>query len=355
MIFTGGEVNGWIAGGANGVNTDQNLNANSGVLPSDTYIYIGGTTNVESTSNTNINSSPGGYVFGAGVGRQALVNAGNSGGNTGRVNTSYVAVSDECEIEHDVFAGGNYGFNNTGGNIFVTGGTVHGSVFGGANKNKGVYSKIIMTDGLVKGGIYGGSNETGTMSGYVTMKINGGTVGDGGSGDGIYGGGYGSSTIVTGNVSVTLGASTSATDSATVNGNVYGGSALGQTNTGNATNTTTVTMNKALINGNVFGGALGNGAVVNGKITVTVNGGRVNGNIFGGGDAAAYSPNSNHPIVNMTGGQATNVFGGGKGSTASVTGNPKVTLSGTAHVTGNVYGGGDAAQVSGETSVILKD
>ena len=33
----------------------------------------------------------------------------------------------------------------------------------------------------------------------------------------------------------------------------------------------------------------------------------------------------------------------------------QVTLSGTAHVTGNVYGGGDAAAVSGQTNVILRD
>lgn len=195
---------------------------------------------------------------------------------------------------------------------------------------------------------------TGTISNAVTIQINGGQVGTPESNANIHGG-YGSLTAVTGNVTVILGASTSATDSATVNGNVFGGSALGRTNTGNTTNTTTVTMNKALINGNLFGGALGNSAVVNGKITVTVNGGRVNGNIFGGGDAAAYGPNSNHPVVNMTGGQATNVFGGGKGNTAAVTGNPQVTLSGNAHVTGNVYGGGDAAQVTGQTNVILRD
>ena len=51
----------------------------------------------------------------------------------------------------------------------------------------------------------------------------------------------------------------------------------------------------------------------------------------------------------------TNLFGGGKGNTAAVTGNPQVTLSGNAHVTGNVYGGGDAARVSGQTNVILRD
>lgn len=52
-------------------------------------------------------------------------------------------------------------------------------------------------------------------------------------------------------------------------------------------------MNKALVNGNLFGGALGNGANVNGLITVNVNGGRVDGNVFGGGDAAEVSGHTN--------------------------------------------------------------
>ena len=98
----------------------------------------------------------------------------------------------------------------------------------------------MMKDGQVNSGIFGGSNYTGTVAGPVTMQIDGGTVGDGSNEDGVYGGGYGSSTIVTGNVSVTLGESTSATDSATVNGNVYGGSAMGQTNNGSTSNTTRI-------------------------------------------------------------------------------------------------------------------
>ena len=352
IIITGGTMKGWVAGGANGTQTT------GGKLTGDTYVYFGGRARCDSEgSNTTMGSgnATGGNIFGAGSGNSGAA----STATVGEVNNSTVVIADECYVERNVYGGGNYGSVSTGtghkSDIYIKGGTIDGSVFGGSNNQKGQIVNINMTDGQVNTGIYGGSNTEGTVAGPVALQIDGGTVGDGGSGDGIFGGGYGSSTIVTGNVSVTLGASTSAADSATVNGNVYGGSALGRTNNGSTTNTTAVTMNKALVNGNVFGGAYGNGAVVNGKITVNVNGGRVNGNIFGGGDAAAYSPNSNHPIVNMTGGQATHVFGGGKGNTATVTGNPQVTLSGNAHVTGNVYGGGDAAQVSGQTNVILRD
>ena len=371
FIITGGTINGWVAGGANGTHND------GGELYGSTALYIGGTTVVGSesggthvggyNSSYGTNGADGGNVFGAGCG--ILPNNGNyQNGTVGRVNSSIVAVADETTIWRDVYGGGNYGWVRDDGTtgIYILGGTVNGSVYGGSNNQQGQEVTITMKGGTIKGntigdatrigGLYGGSNSWGTINDNVTMQIDGGQVGTSSKNANIHGGGYGANTAVNGNVSLTLGASTTATDSATVNGNVYGGSALGRTNNGSATNTTTVTMNKALVNGNLFGGAYGNGANVNGRITVNVNGGRVDGNVFGGGDAAAYNKaGQNYPVVNMTGGQVTNVFGGGKGSTAVVTGNPQVTLSGTAHVTGNVYGGGDAAEVSGQTNVILRD
>ena len=354
LIVTGGSITGWIGGGCNGEAYPAGQTSEDtygGITNGATKVYFGGTATCGGTgSNVNINGSQGGIVFGAGKGVEGNTTSGRMAQGT------TVVVADECNIERNVYGGGNFGYAQTLTTVYVSGGTVQGSVFGGSNQNNGPVINITMVGGLIEGGLYGGSNTSGTISNDVTMQVNGGTVGDGTDGDGIFGGGYGASTIVTGNVSVTLGASTTATDSATVNGNVYGGSALGRTNNGSATNTTTVTMNKALVNGNLFGGAYGNGANVNGRITVNVNGGRVDGNVFGGGDAAAYNKaGQNYPVVNMTGGQVTNVFGGGKGSTAVVTGNPQVTLSGTAHVTGNVYGGGDAAEVSGHTNVELRD
>ena len=351
FIITGGTIQSWLAGGCNGTGSQSGTGATDG----DSYIYVGGIALVGGDNLITVNDTYGGQVFGAGRGIS---------GRASSVNHSHVVVADEAVVRNGNNNNGNvYGGSYNGtiadvSNVYITGGTVEGKVFGGSygNSNSGAIpaANIIMTGGLVTNGVYGGSNSNGNV-GTVTMHIDGGTVGDGTSEDGVYGGGYGASTSVTGNVSVTLGANTSATDSATVNGNVYGGSALGNVNTNNS-NTTVVTMNKALINGNLFGGAYGNGAQVNGYITVNINGGRVNGNVFGGGDAAAYGTAGwNYPVVNMTGGTVTNVFGGGKGGTATVTGNPKVTLSGNAHVTGNVYGGGDAAGVTGSTSVKLQD
>ena len=371
MIFTGGEVQGWIAGGCNGVNTDQTLNANSGVLPTNTYLYIGGTTKVKSTSNTDINSSPGGNVFGAGVGRQALVNAGNNGGNTGRVNTSYVAVSDESEVEHNVFAGGNFGFNNVGGNVFITGGTVHGSVFGGANQNKGGYSSITMTGGLVEGGIYGGSNSTGTLSGNATLQIDGGQVGTLSTPANIHGGGYGQPTVISGNVTLNLG-TCDATSGVTVYGDVYGGSALGTVNT-NANNTTTVSLYKGTIYGGLYGGALGQttpssiAAAVNGKVAVKVFGGSVlcttsdpdgeagTGSVFGcnninGTPASTVTVDIYKTDQPLSGYALHAVYGGGNKSAYS--GTPVVTIHGCNNSIEYVYGGGNAANVAGTNVTI---
>lgn len=348
MILTGGQVKGWIAGGGNGTS------ANGGTTTGSSYVYVGGKCRVDSEgSDTKINSSLGGNVFGSGSGVDGSTTWGEM------LYGSNVVIADDAYIERNVFGGGNFGWTDQYATIYLTGKEMSvDNVYGGANQNKGDNVKIYMTGGTVRNGLYGGSNTSGTIQYNVEMHVDGGTVGNSETGDGVFGGGYGSSTIVTGNVSLTLGTSTTAADSATVNGNVYGGSAEGRTNssnTSNTNNTTIVTMNKARINGNLFGGAYGSGARLYGLITVNVNGGLVNGNVFGGGDAAPYSRGGNYPVVNMTGGQATNVFGGGKGGSAIVTGNPQVTLSGNAHVTGNVYGGGDAAEVSGQTNVILQD
>lgn len=318
IIVTGGTIEGWIAAGANGTGTSGGTN--SARSDGNSYIYVGGDALVGGPNLKTVNLTVGGQVFGAGRGQD---------GQEASVNNSNVVIADEAEISGtgggNVYGGGYTGYVKQVSNVYVLGGTVENKVCGGGYGNVATMPtvNVTMTGGSVNNGVYGGSDNTGTV-GTVTMHIDGGTVGNSETGDGVFGGGYGSGTSVTGNVSVNLGASTSAKDSATVNGNVYGGSALGNVNTNNS-NTTVVTMNKALINGNLFGGALGSGANVNGYITVTVLGGRVNGNIFGGGDAAAI-----------------------------VTGNPRVTLTGNAHVDNNVYGGGDQAAVNGNASVRIQ-
>ena len=99
-------------------------------------------------------------------------------------------------------------------------------------------------------------------------------------------------------------------------------------------------------------------------------------NVYGGGNMAAYNPLTDSvgaarivPLVNIQKGTVNNtVYGGGLGSTAEVTANPKVIVGGEVSSTtyectigsttidgatgaGNVFGGGNAAQVNGSTSV----
>ena len=122
---------------------------------------------------------------------------------------------------------------------------------------------------------------------------------------------------------------------------------------------------------NVFGCNNYNGAPKN-TVTVNINGGTVNfsegevdgreGNVYGGGNQAAYTApdgNKDYPVVNVNNGTITrNVFGGGLGTTATVTGNPHVTIGDnveghTAAINWSVYGGGSLASVDGSTTIVV--
>ena len=119
MVFTGGTVNGWIAGGANGTKYT------GGDLPSPVYMYVGGNTKVKSNGSTQIlNSAVGGNVFGAGCGF-------SSGSQSGQVKSSYVAVADNAEIERGVYGGGAFGYSNGASNMYITGNCSIGGNNGG--------------------------------------------------------------------------------------------------------------------------------------------------------------------------------------------------------------------------------
>ena len=363
LIFTGGTINGWIAAGANGTRTD------GGQLNGASYLYFGGKATAETaTSNQVMNRAVGGNVFGAGCGY-----SGSSSSGQVQLGTN-VVVADESYVERGVYGGGSYGYTTSTSKIFILGGHVEGKdggvsgttysasitggVFGGACQNQGGTVNITMTGGKVEGGVYGGSNATGTLSGSVTMKINGGQVGTSSSTANIHGGGYGNSTTVSGNVTMTIGSSTSATDWAKVYGNVYGGSALGTVN-GNAT----ITMNKGEIYGNLFGGALGDNtyaAQVGGNVTVTVNGGKVTGAVFGCNDANGTPKGTVTVTINGTDATTRDgngnkiyalqgVYGGGNlahyNPTTATNGYPKVIINNCSTSIKDVYGGGNAAAV----------
>jgi len=407
FIFTGGTVNGWIAGGANGTQTSE------GRLDGSTRIYFGGKAKCNSNgSATSIGSGQarGGNIFGAGSGNST---ANPETGTVGQVNGSTVVIADECEVERNVYGGGNYGFVSSGyaSNIYVLGGTVDGAVFGGSNMQRGQTVNITMKGGKVLAGVFGGSNTQGTINNDVTINVTGGQVGTSESVTAnVHGGGFGNQTRVTGNVDITIGAE-NATDGPTIYGDVYGGSAMGTVNgtdygstkhtkvtvhagtikANNGTTNTTRIAGDGTTNGqtftstgSVYGGGLGTtqyaANVYAGTTKVTVTGGTMNntfgannvngmpygtiateisggtiGNVYGGGNAAPYGAQNNNavPTVLMTGGHVLqNVFGGGLGSAAQITTNRGTDVkvqAGT--VDGNVYGGGAKADVTGNTNV----
>ena len=362
MVFTGGEIKGWIAGGCNG--TDLEV---GGKTYGNTYIYFGGNAKCDSNGdNTTIGQgqATGGNIFGAGSGHHES----DETSTVGEVDNSTVVIADNAVVEHSVYGGGNYGYvaEGTGhkSDIVVLGGTVKESVFGGSNMQKGQIVNIIMKNGTVQGNIYGGSNTRGTISGLATIEVSGGTVTN------VFGGGYGASTDMAGGTDVTV-------KGGTINNNVYGGGQLGSVtgNTvvtieggtmkdvygaglgteysgnwppsaanANVTGTTTVNVSGGTI-ANVYGGGE-NGSVAysstaasaTGKSTVTISGGEVSGDVFGGGKNGTTQGAT---IANVSGGNIRgNVFGGAYGdqNKVYVTGQRTVNMTG-GHVYGNVYGG----------------
>lgn len=353
MIITGGTIRGWIAGGGNGTS------ANGGVTTGSSYIYVGGNARVDSNgSNTKINSSLGGQVFGSGSGVENTTTWGEM------LNGTNVVIADNAYIERNAFGGGNFGWTDQTANIYLTGqGMSVGNVYGGANQNKGEYVNIYMTGGTVREGLYGGSNTTGTISNNVKMVINGGQVGTSSNTANIHGGGYGSSTVVTGNVDITLGALGQTTPGVTVYGDVYGGSALGKVN-GTSANTdyhTNVTLNKGTIYGSLYGGALGDNSTaanVYSPVLVTVNGGSVkktsqdgSGAVYGCNNVNGAPQRSVAVVINGTDPAPSDdefalyaVYGGGNQADYEYT-TPTVTVNNCNNSIEYVFGGGNAASV----------
>lgn len=367
FIFTGGTVGGWIAGGANGTQTT------GGKLEGKTFIYFGGTAQCNSNgSNTTIGpgNATGGNIFGAGSGNASAT----ATATVGEVDQSTIVIADQSMVERNVYGGGNYGYvagtgNTNKSDIYILGGDVKGSVFGGANMQKGNIVNITMKGGLVENGIYGGSNTRGDIAGDVTIQVDGGTVGQGNAGNGIFGGGYGQTTTVNGNVSVTLGTCTAG--DATVYGDVYGGSALGTVNDASS-DKTTVSLYNGTIRGGIYGGGYGPGGVaanVNGAVEVKVFGGSVlcsesdpqgeagSGSVFGCNNAGGAPQSTVKVDIYKTdaapgeGQYALHAVYGG-GNKANYDGTPVVTIHGCNSSIEYVYGGGNASDVRGTNVTI---
>ena len=323
MVFTGGRVKGWIAGGCNGTDDD------GGELYGSTYIYIGGKTRVVQTGE-NPYTAPddpligqlyvagssdgkgayGGYIFGAGCGFMPKDISYDNPSAThyigkltvGKVFGSTIVVADSCEVGRDIYGGGNFGFvadkdfggtdNNTNhtSSIYILGGKIHGDVCGGSNNQSGEDVEIYIRGGqllgrasqnpygeyattAITGSVFGGSDTWGTINGSAIITMSGGNVYD------VYGGGFGEMTNMAAGTQVNV-------SGGTIRNNVYGGGALGTVSAGN----TDVNISGGTMK-NVFGAGKGDSnttpaktAEVTGQTDVTVSGGTVD-NVYGGGEA----------------------------------------------------------------------
>ena len=245
--------------------------------------------------------------------------------------------------------------------VTIWGGNVIGNVFGGgngtdepANVTGNVQTKIY---GGTIGKVFGGSNSQGTIDGTITVKAE--SKGENGGAclmkvTELYGGGNLAGSKA-GSITIGCMGKDDMIDY------VYGGS-----NNAPITGDIALKMTGGRI-GNLFGGN-NTGSTITGKISVEVDWDpscttSYLGNVYGGGNKAAYSaPTATPDYPQVTIKNATinyNVFGGGLGETAVVTGNPIVTIgenvgSKRVDIAGDVYGGGDAAAVTGNTKILYQ-
>ncbi|MBR3710033.1 MAG: choice-of-anchor J domain-containing protein [Bacteroidales bacterium] len=275
FVLTNGTVKGWIAGGANGVQED------GGVMYGNSYVYVGGKTQVNSSGSTTvINRAVGGNVFGAGCGYNATSTSGQVTAGTN------VVIADEAYVERGVYGGGSYGYTEATANVHVLGGTIgcvaggvdgesyvaniKGGVFGGACQNKGGITNVTVKDGTVNGDVYGGSNYNGEVANLATVNVSGGTV------QNVFGGGLGANTNMAAGTSVNI-------SGGIINNNVYGGGEEG-TVTGNTdVKVSGGTMKDVYGAGKGVSGTTGSKATITGQTFVEVTGGTI-ANVYGGGE-----------------------------------------------------------------------
>ena len=328
IIVTGGVVTGWIGAGCNGTADSEGQTYGEGL------IYFGGDAISGGNGSSNLtNNVQGGVIFGAGAGRSTSTTTGEMTFGT------KVVIADECNVEHNVYGGGNYGYAVDHSDVYVLGGTVQGNVFGGANQKQGPVVNVTMKEGTVNGSVYGGSNTTGTISGLATINVSGGTV----KGS-VYGGGYGSSTTMS-----TNGTKVTVTDGSIIN-NVYGGGEQGVVQ-----GATIVSFEGGTVK-DIYGAGKGTEVATPGSAasanvaqgtTVNVKGGVVNGDVYGGGEfgtvafASGNGTSNYNSTVSISGGEVKgDVLGGGKMGTTQ--GKTTVNVSGTwdgTIIRGNVFAG----------------
>ncbi len=219
-----------------------------------------------------------------------------------------------------------------------------GMLFGGAKAADYGGNINLVVDGGTFEKVFGGNNQGGTISGSVKVTFNGGSAKE------VYGGCNESGTN-NGSITVNIDSTNTTCTPRFYVENVYGGGNLAKY-TGNPA----VNIINGTVRQNVYGGGFGSSAIVTGTpvVTVGVSDGdktaRVLGHVFGGGNAAAITGSTNVNILYDSYVKG-HVFGGG--NAALVSANTFVLLRDKAKVYGNIYGGGNMGEVGGNTKVVV--
>ena len=358
----------------------------------------GGEVGKDKVDNKQFGGPTMGNVYGGGSGHPNIVRCGRI-----KENTKVTISGADTKIYHNVYGGGAYGTvgdfeyttgddgkvigiikrreNTTGGNaeVTITGGSIgvdgheNGMVFGSSrgDVNKPgerddhtawVYNTFVTigTSGVaagpnIKGSVYG-SGENGHTFNDAVVNIHSGTIGitDKNIDDGarypnrgnVYGGGCGTDTYTdTGGeyynnlAGIVYGTATVNMDGGHVVHNVYGAGAMGSVGkfAFDANDKPTDLENDAPENSgkcyiNISGGQIG----MTGMQMTATGGPDDYGHVFGAGRGELHDP-ADYPNLEVSG----------------YVNNTNVEISGTAFVTGSVYGGGENGHVLGNTSVTV--
>ncbi|MBO7488956.1 MAG: chitobiase/beta-hexosaminidase C-terminal domain-containing protein [Bacteroidales bacterium] len=338
------------------------------------------------------------YIFGGGNGEVTAANIGSGGTNltvnAGRINHLFGGSNERGSIAGPMRTNVNYSKLGTDGcdELII-------EFFGGGNlapigsEGNPVNLSTTIECNTIFSAVYGGSNLA-DIYGDVTLTINGGTIIEAYGGSkgrladnsdpehpitakaadihgnvklNIYGGdigrAYGGSNIngdITGAIGVDLDWKGDCPGKSV--DYIYGGSnqaAYTPTASGalSPNFSPTVKLINGVVNYNVYGGGRGGSAtvtanpkVIAGDGTTPTNSANVQGDIFGGGDAANVVGKTNVKVVHNSkvGG---NVFGGG--NAAEVSQDTEVEIKDQARIGGNVYGGGNEGAIGGNTKVII--
>ncbi len=330
-----------VYGGGNKANAtiDTTINIRNAII---TNVYGGGKeasiNNIElnTASDVDITNLYGGGDQGITNGNIVLNISGRFANVFGGANKANIIGSVDMNINNanieSCFGGNNLSgdlFNNL--NVNVTNANIT-SFYGGGNKaNTSVNTIVNIIDSEIIT-LYGGGKEA--YINDIEVHIDGGIF------DNIYGGGY--SGDVMGEAIITI------VNNPYISGNVFGGGEKGD-----ILLTNHVVIFDAIIDGNVYGGGL-SGDV--GSTAVTIKGATINGNLYGGGFEGNVF---NHATIIINDANiAKNVYGGGFAGTVD---NNQVNIDDTTlsdatiYVGGNVFGGGEGktASVYNSTSTII--